>query len=92
MNVKQHVLGASKNGQTKKSKKKNIKERKQRNYTLLSSLLDFYYYIFAFDEDSYSGYSELERSNWIKISSCPYYYIFHIWIKIPIYPKSDRSN
>jgi hypothetical protein len=48
MNVKQHVLGSSKNGQTKKSEKRSEKT-KQRISTLLSTLLDFYYYIFAFD-------------------------------------------
>jgi hypothetical protein len=47
MNLKQHVLGASKNGQTEKGEKRTEKT-KQRNYTLLSSLLDFYSYIFAF--------------------------------------------
>jgi hypothetical protein len=49
MIVKQHVLGASKNGQTRKSEKRTEKKTKQRNSTLLFSLLDFYSYIFAFD-------------------------------------------
>jgi hypothetical protein len=55
---------------------------KQKKSTLLSSLLDFIWI----------NYSELESSNWIKIPNSPYYYIFLIWIKIPIHPKLERSN
>ena len=40
MIAKQHLSGAE--------KKRNKKETKQRNSTLLSSLLNFYSYIFAF--------------------------------------------
>jgi hypothetical protein len=49
MNVKQYVLRASKNGQTGKKKwQTNRKETRQRNSDILSSLLDFYSYIFTF--------------------------------------------
>ena len=41
-----HVLGASKNRPEKSEKNRN--KMKQRKSTLLSSLLDFYSYIYAF--------------------------------------------
>jgi hypothetical protein len=45
---------------------------------------------------SYKGKLKKVHCIWIKIHiwswSCPYYYIFLIWIKIPIHPKLGRSN
>jgi hypothetical protein len=48
---------------------------KLKNGKIKKSTADYLIFLHL-DKDSYSSYSGLERSNWIKISSCPYYYIF----------------
>jgi hypothetical protein len=48
MNIKQYVLGASKNKQTRKCEKRIETKQNKKNYALLFSLLDFYSSIFAF--------------------------------------------